>query len=68
MNESNNAGYDGTHGGYGYGVSNADSARILEFADGLNLVVLLRWQEFATRSLAVFLLTCHHGAGGLCQR
>jgi len=27
-------------------------------------VVLLRWQEFATRSVAVFFLTCHSGAGG----
>jgi len=33
------------------------------------LVALLRWQEFATRSVAVFLLTCHRGAcgGGRCQ-
>jgi len=27
------------HGGYGYGVRNADGSRILEFADGLNLVI-----------------------------
>jgi len=27
-------------------------------------LVLLRWQEFATRSVVVFLLTCHRGAGG----
>jgi len=27
------------------------------------ILVLLRWQEFATQSVAVFLLTCHHGAG-----
>jgi len=26
--------------GYGYGVRNADGSRILEFADGLNLVIL----------------------------
>ena len=32
-----NAGYDGTHGGLGYGSRNADGSRILEFADGLNL-------------------------------
>jgi len=25
-------------------------------------LVLLRWQEFATRSVAVFFLTCHRGA------
>ena len=31
--------YDGTHGGFGYGDRNADGSRILEFADGLNLVV-----------------------------
>jgi len=32
-------GYDGTHGGFGYGDRNADGSRILEFADRLNLVV-----------------------------
>ena len=36
---SNNVGYDGTHGGYGFGARNADGSRILEFADGLNLVI-----------------------------
>jgi len=36
---SNNVGYNGTHGGYGYGVRNADGSRIFEFADGLNLVI-----------------------------
>jgi len=36
---SSNAGYDGTHGGFGYGSRNADCTRILEFADGLNLVI-----------------------------
>ena len=36
---SSNVGYDGTHGGFGYGSSNADGSRILEFADGLNLVI-----------------------------
>ena len=36
---SNDAGYDGTHGGYGYGARNADGFRILEFAGGLNLVI-----------------------------
>jgi len=36
---SNIAGYDGTHGGYGFGARNADGSRILEFADGLNLVI-----------------------------
>jgi len=36
---SSNAGYDGTHGGFGYGSRNADGSRILEFADGLNLVI-----------------------------
>ena len=30
---SSNVGYDGTHGGFGYG------SRILLFADGLNLVI-----------------------------
>ena len=36
---SSNVGYDGTHGGFGYGSRNADGSRILEFADGLNLVI-----------------------------
>jgi len=30
----------------------------------VSIVVLLRWQEFATRSVAVFCLTYHHGGGG----
>jgi len=34
-----NAGYEGTHGGFGYGSGNADGSRILEFADGVNLVI-----------------------------
>ena len=34
---SSNVGYDGTHGGFGYGSRNVDGSRILEFADGLNL-------------------------------
>jgi len=34
-----NVGYDGTHGGFGYGSRNTDGSRILEFADGLNLVI-----------------------------
>jgi len=36
---SNCVGYDGTHGGYRFGDRNADGSRILEFADGLNLVI-----------------------------
>jgi len=36
---SNNVGYDGTHGGFGYGSRNADGSRISGFADGLNLVI-----------------------------
>ena len=36
---SSNVGYDGTHGGFGYGSRNADGSRILEFSDGLNLVI-----------------------------
>ena len=31
--------YDGTHGGFGYGSRNADGSKVLEFADGLNLVI-----------------------------
>jgi len=36
---SSNVGYDGTYGGYGYGARNADGCRILEFTNGLNLVI-----------------------------
>jgi len=36
---SSNVGYDGTHGGFGYGSRNTDGSRMLEFADGLNLVI-----------------------------
>jgi len=36
---SSNVGYDGICGGFGYGDRNADGSRILEFADGLNLVI-----------------------------
>jgi len=36
---SSNVGYDGTHGGFGYGSRNTDGSRILEFANGLNLVI-----------------------------
>jgi len=36
---SSNVGYDGTQGSFGYGSRNADGSRILEFADGLNLVI-----------------------------
>ena len=36
---SSNVGYDGTHGAFGFGSRNTDGSRILEFADGLNLVI-----------------------------
>jgi len=36
---SSNVGYDGMHGGFGYGDRNADGSRTLDFADGLNLVI-----------------------------
>ena len=36
---SNSVGYNGTHGDYGFGDRNADGSRVLEFADGLNLVM-----------------------------
>jgi len=36
---SSNVGSDGTHSGSGYGSRNADGSRILELADGLNLVI-----------------------------
>jgi len=36
---SSYVGYDGMHGGFGYRDRNADGSRILEFSDGLNLVI-----------------------------
>jgi len=36
---SSNVSYYGTHGGFGYGFRNPDGSMILEFADGLNLVI-----------------------------
>ena len=36
---SNNVGCDGTHCSYRYGVRTADGSMILEFADGLILVI-----------------------------
>jgi len=36
---SSNVGYDETHRGFGYEDRNADGSRILECADGLNLVI-----------------------------
>jgi len=36
---SSNVGYDGMHGGIGYGDRNADGSSILEYADGLNMVI-----------------------------
>jgi len=36
---SSNVGYDGMHGDFGYEDRNTDGSRILEFADGLNLVI-----------------------------
>ena len=36
---SSNVDYDGSHGGFWYGSRNTDGSTILEFADGLNLVI-----------------------------
>jgi len=36
---SSNVCYDGMHGGFGYADRNADGSTILEFADGLNVVI-----------------------------
>jgi len=32
-------GYDGVHGGYGFGVRNADGERLLDFCDAMELIV-----------------------------
>jgi len=36
---SSNVGYDETHGGFRHEHRNTDGSRILEFADGINLVI-----------------------------
>jgi len=36
---NSNVGYSGIHGRFGYGCRSADGSRILQFADGLNLVI-----------------------------
>jgi len=36
---SSNVNYDGMHGGFGYGARNVDGSSILEFTDGINLVI-----------------------------
>ena len=36
---TNAAGYDGVHGGYGFGDRNMDGERLLEFAESLDLVI-----------------------------
>jgi len=42
--------YDGTHGGFGYEVMNADGFRILEFTDWLNLVICNNVHETAIQA------------------
>jgi len=37
--QSSNVGYDGKHSDFWYGSRNTDGYRVLEFADGLNLVI-----------------------------
>jgi len=46
---NSNIGYDGTHGGFGYGARNADGSRILEFTEGLNLVICNTGHEAGIR-------------------
>jgi len=46
---SGNVGYDGTHTGFGYGDKDADGSRILEFADGLKLVICNTVHEARTQ-------------------
>ena len=62
---SSNAGYDGTRGGFGYGSRNADGSRILEFADGLNLVIcstLFTKQEATSLHVTCRLTACTPGS------
>src|SRR3989442_14855809 len=37
------AGYEGVHGGKGYGIRNTEGEMLLEFADAMKLVVLNTW-------------------------
>jgi len=45
---SNNVGYDGAHGGFGYGDRNADGFRILEFAVICNTLFMKQESQLVT--------------------
>jgi len=62
---------DGTHGGFGNGDRNADGSRMLEFADGLNLIIcstLFMKQEsqlvtYAAGHVKITSVMLGHGSG-----
>jgi len=47
-------GYDGVHGGYGFGERNADGQRILEFCDAMELIVINTYFKIKKNKLAIY--------------
>ena len=52
---TNAAGYDGVHGGYGFGDRNMDGERLLEFAESLDLVICNSLFKKRKRHLVTFI-------------
>ena len=48
-------GYEGVHGGLGYGTRNEEGVRILEVADALGLTICNTWFSKAERKLITYL-------------
>ena len=47
-------GFDGVHGGFGYGVRNTEGEMMLEFADAMDLVVANTWFKKDDEKLVTF--------------
>ena len=47
-------GFEGVHGGYGYGVRNTEGEMLLEFADAMDLVVANTWFTKADHQLVTY--------------
>ena len=47
-------GFEGIHGGYGYGVRNTEGEMLLEFADAMDLVIANTWFKKVDQKLMTF--------------
>ena len=47
-------GFEGIHGGYGYGVRNTEGEMLLEFADAMDLVIANTWFKKVDQKLVTF--------------